>query len=228
MNSIIGNRFGKLIAVEDLGVFKKEGTKTRRHYIRCKCDCGNECIVDMSKLKTGHTTSCGCKNSERLKYLNMVDNPSKYYVRPVNEHWVDSNNIYHIKMSNTSNEMLCDADDANILLMYYWHENTHGYARTSYNYKHMFAHRVVMGLQEFNKNEEVDHINGDKLDNRRCNLRIVTSQQNKMNMGIRCDNTSGVKGVNWDTRANKWVAQIWYNNNKILIGVFNQLILALT
>lgn len=55
---------------------------------------------------------------------------------------------------------------------------------------------------------EVDHKNGNGLDNRKCNLRIATSSQNKANTKIRRDNTSGFKGVIWHKASNKWMARV--------------------
>lgn len=60
---LIGQRFGKLVAVEKL----PESNKFNRHLYRCKCDCGNEIIVPSSSLTTEHTNSCGCL----LSYYNM-------------------------------------------------------------------------------------------------------------------------------------------------------------
>lgn len=81
----------------------------------------------------------------------------------------------------------------------------------------IFLHRF---LTNASKGQEVDHINGDKLDNRRSNLRICTSSQNKFNKSLQSNNTSGYKGVSWNKDINKWVAQIWVNNKKFYIGVF--------
>ena len=57
---------------------------------------------------------------------------------------------------------------------------------------------------------QIDHINGDRLDNRQCNLRIVTFHQNTMNRKQSCSNTSGYKGVSpcGDSKLNPWRAQI--------------------
>ena len=52
---MIGKKFGRLIVVAREGV-----TKDRLATWRCKCDCGNETIVDGKSLRTGHTRSCGC------------------------------------------------------------------------------------------------------------------------------------------------------------------------
>lgn len=57
----------------------------------------------------------------------------------------------------------------------------------------------------------IDHINGDKLDNRRQNLRICTSADNAKNQKVqenKIGKTSRYKGVYWHKRANKWMARI--------------------
>ena len=56
----------------------------------------------------------------------------------------------------------------------------------------------------------VDHINKKKNDNRKINLRIVTHQQNSMNMGMKNTNTSGVTGVRRDKIHDNWEANITY------------------
>lgn len=54
----------------------------------------------------------------------------------------------------------------------------------------------------------LDHINGDRLDNRICNLRLATWSENAMNAPKRRNNTSGYKGVFWDAKREKWMALI--------------------
>jgi hypothetical protein len=70
------------------------------------------------------------------------------------------------------------------------------------------------------KGKEVDHINGDSLDNRRKNLRICTHSENCQNRKKRLDNTSGFKGVYWSKRSNKWVANIQIKSKRIYLGGF--------
>jgi len=68
---------------------------------------------------------------------------------------------------------------------------------------------------------EVDHANGDTLDNRKNNLRVVTHQENMMNQRVLpSNNTSGHIGVSWDKKLNKWIAQIKVNQKHIHLGVF--------
>lgn len=66
-------------------------------------------------------------------------------------------------------------------------------------------HRAIMGapIGMF-----VDHIDGDGLNNTRSNLRLCTNAENMCNTGLRIDNTSGAKGVQWDKRRGKWKAYV--------------------
>ena len=57
---LTGHRYGRLTACREI----KQAEKGRRHYWLCRCDCGNEKVVEESHLKTGHTKSCGCYRRE--------------------------------------------------------------------------------------------------------------------------------------------------------------------
>lgn len=59
---------------------------------------------------------------------------------------------------------------------------------------------------------EIDHINLDSYDNRISNLRLATRSQNEQNKRVRKDNNTGFKGVSFDERRNKYVAQIKVGN----------------
>lgn len=80
--------------------------------------------------------------------------------------------------------------------------------------KMIFLHRFLLGLKS---GEQCDHINGDGLDNRRINLRVVTNAQNQMNCfkpRIRGENRSCFKGVVWHKQTGKWQAQIGNTTKK--------------
>ncbi len=222
-NDIVGKYFDRLFVIEYLGYFIKEGTKAKRHYYKCVCSCDKNTIliVDRYKLLSGHSTSCGCKAIESAKNRNKENNPSKYYIRRVNENYIDDFGIGHIKMSNTENEMLCDTEHLEELLKYYWNEKN-GYARSTRDRKRVYAHRLIMGMGDYDINQQIDHINGDTLDNRKQNLRIVTSRQNGLNSSIRKDNTSGVTGVCWDKRCEKWIARVFENGRIITLGYYSE------
>jgi hypothetical protein len=67
---------------------------------------------------------------------------------------------------------------------------------------------------------EIDHIDGDRADDRFCNLREATASQNLANAPMRADNTSGFKGVSWCKRAGKWRAHIKINGKSRTLGRF--------
>lgn len=84
-------------------------------------------------------------------------------------------------------------------------------------------HRLIMDAPEGSR---IDHVNGDKLDNRRRNLRFATRSQNAMNKGKPKNNTSGFKGVSWYKKAKKWCARIKVNGKTIHLGLFAEIKIA--
>lgn len=78
-------------------------------------------------------------------------------------------------------------------------------------------HRFLLGAP---KGKEVDHINGDRLDNRRRNLRITSLRLNRVNQKLRTDNTSGYKGVTWDKEQKNWKAQVSVMYRNKFLGYF--------
>lgn len=91
-----------------------------------------------------------------------------------------------------------------------WHTDSDGYAINFKNKVRM--HKLIC------RGREIDHINGNKLDNRRSNLRIVTHQQNIHNAKAHRDGTSRYKGVS--RRRNGFRAQICHNGDKMTVGTF--------
>lgn len=83
---------------------------------------------------------------------------------------------------------------------------------------HKILHREVL---QYDGPLEVDHIDGNTLDNRKSNLRLVTTSQNQMNRGISYANKSGFKGVSWNKASKKWMAQIKANNVHYYLGLFD-------
>jgi len=96
-----------------------------------------------------------------------------------------------------------------------------GYGRVCFDGKQYRAHRVAWALHYGSSPDGIiDHINGNRLDNRICNLRIVDPVQNARNAGRGVNNTSGMVGVVWHKRAKKWVAQITVNRENKYLGLF--------
>lgn len=107
---------------------------------------------------------------------------------------------------------LCMASNGYAILKRYTGRKTEG---GSCVYEQLYVHRVVMGNPD---RMEVDHINRDKLDNQRSNLRICDRYQNARNTGGR---TGRFKGVHFAKKAMKWCAQITSNHICHHIGYFD-------
>lgn len=105
----------------------------------------------------------------------------------------------------------------------------HGYCQSSIKIKgkqvRMLAHRVAWTMTYGNipLNKDIDHINGDKSNNRIINLRLVTKSENNKNQHrVRSNNTSGVTGVYWCASRNKWISRININGEtKTLLRSMN-------
>jgi len=97
----------------------------------------------------------------------------------------------------------------------------YGYRKVRFKGKLHLVHRVIWAIHHDEwPNGEIDHINGIKDDNRIENLRLVTSQQNKANTGIRSHNTSGFRGVSYYKRIDKYRATIGVDGNHIHLGYY--------
>lgn len=103
------------------------------------------------------------------------------------------------------------------------YKNSCGYIKIRVGSSLFFAHRLawIYVYGEDIDGHEIDHINGDKSDNRICYLRISSHQQNMFNMKKKSTNKSGVKGVHFDKRCNKWRAQTSINKKRVHIGLFD-------
>jgi hypothetical protein len=117
---------------------------------------------------------------------------------------------------------LVDAHDYDFLSVFKWHLNWHGYAVREVN---IHGFRTLVGMHRYvmlpDPGQDTDHVNGDKLDNRRSNLRTCHRQENTRNVDKRSGGTSRFKGVHWHPGAQKWRAMICVNKRSIHIGYFS-------
>lgn len=108
-----------------------------------------------------------------------------------------------------------DAEDAPLVGGHKWCVNGKGYVSSKMDGKQVQLHRVLLA-DELSKGMQVDHVNGDKLDNRRSNLRVCTPAQNMANQRAR----NGYKGVSYSNSLRQWRASIRHNYRFIHIGYF--------
>lgn len=107
-----------------------------------------------------------------------------------------------------------DADDYAYLKHHHWYRNSEGYAVCPDGAEMHTMHRVVIDAQP---GDIVDHINGDKLDNRRANLRLVTASQNAQNRPP--NNPTGYKGVT-PGPGTRWLARISHEGHQYHLGTY--------
>lgn len=114
--------------------------------------------------------------------------------------------------------VLVDADDLPIVGQHSWHLNCYGYAKSKINYKHILMHRMIMG--DIPSGMVIDHINGNKLDNRKANLRVCTQGQNATNCSKRSRNKK-YKGV-YLSYGGKFRAKISKDGIDYCLGSFTE------
>lgn len=120
---------------------------------------------------------------------------------------------------------LVDDSDYNLVCRHKWYLNKErGIVRVYANANEpgkttIYLHRLIVDAPT---GVEVDHINGNPLDNRRCNLRICTRQENARNRKRQSNNKSGFKGVSWDANTQKWKAKICAGRKQKHLGLFEQ------
>ena len=173
----------------------------------CSCEKHTQKSVIGTELKNGRSKSCGCLRDEMKKKYNVYDLTREYGVG-----WT----------SNTNNEFYFDLDRFSDIKDICWCESVrHGLhcllGKDTATGKVVSMH-IHLGYKNY------DHINRNELDNRSCNLRPCTQQENVRNKSIRSDNTSGVTGVDWSKNKQKWRVRIYNDQKKeILVGYFDSL-----
>ena len=99
-----------------------------------------------------------------------------------------------------------------------------GYVGVRVGQKTYLAHRLAWAFVHGEwPSTDVDHINRIPADNRISNLRLATRSQNMANCGTRSTNTSGVKGVYWSKRKNRWIARVQKDGKHGWVGSFEHL-----
>lgn len=216
---LTGQRFGRLIAIERCKERAKHGKSVKW---KCVCDCGNEVIVASGLLKSGATKSCGCLKKEQL-IINGKSNLGKR--RKWNRYEIHDD--YAIGYDDKGNFFIIDIEDLEEIKSHYWYLGAKGYWMSQCTYqngenKHLKMHKILCRTED---GQVVDHINRDKNDNRKCNLRACTITENNRNSTIAKNNTSGVIGVTWNKERKKWKAYVIQSNNgknpEIFLGWFD-------
>lgn len=172
-------------------VLGKDENGSSKTKMICRCSCGRIRSVDGYSLKHGLTKSCG-------KCCLITDEG------------------YHMRCTlKNGTSFLFDKENLDLVKSHTW-SIARGYVRTVIKGKTVYFHRLVLGADD----EEVDHINMDRLDNRKANLRLATHAENQRNRCMHRDNKSGFKGVCLDSRSGKYFAYINADKKRTYLGYF--------
>lgn len=209
---VIGKKFNRLTVLdEDLEKSKQMG----RRYVKCCCDCGNIISIASWRLGNNKCNSCGCYRNEQVK-------KAKFKKRIRNEIFI-KNNIAYIKLRKSNNFAFIDKEDLDKVKNYTWRETKDGYPICYYNengkQSHKCLHNVFINPP---RPFEVDHINQNKLDNRKSNLRVVTHLENMHNINRVAKSNTGVSNV-YKVKSGKFAVRIQYNLKQNHIGTFNSM-----
>ena len=202
-----GQRFGYLTAIRQSE--RVGANRAKLWWFKCKC--GNIKEIRPSDISSG-VKSCGCMRKERNEVIDygthlglIIRNNKK---EKIGECLIDKKDYEKIKQFKINATNL---------------GKTRNYRAVFYNGRDndkrtIQVSRFLIGVNV--KGTQVDHINGNPLDNRRANLRICTNTTNNWNKEKTKANTSGYKGVNWAKAAHKWEACIKANGIKHYLGLF--------
>jgi len=110
----------------------------------------------------------------------------------------------------------------------HWHDDIKQYRAVRNNTYRVYPrtismNRIIIGA---GSNAQVDHINGNTLDNRRCNLRVCNNAENNRNRWLQSNNKSGYKGVCWNKKSKGWEVQIKVFGKKKHGGIFKSKVIA--
>lgn len=213
-NDLTGKIFGKLTVIKR--VEKPADKKSVGVYWLCDCDCGNNAIRTSYQLKRKDTTmkSCGC-------YVYEFAKTRKIYNKTITHE-------NYIEILSNDKSILIDREDYEKLKEYHWkiHKN---YAIAQY-YKNgkphiLSMHHLIIGKPE--KGYDVDHINRNSLDNRKNNLRTVKHYQNKQNVKLNINNSTGYRNISYIKKTGLYEAHFTYKSKKYNLGLHKTIDLAL-
>lgn len=200
---LTGCVFDRLTVIEQAEDYiSPSGTHYPQWLCECSCSEHNKTIVRSSNLISKTTKSCGCLNTEK-RCQRKKNNKYKLF---------DDYGV--LWLTNTNEECYFDLEDTQKILNHTWYCDGTGYAITKINGKNVSMHQLLGYFSP-------DHHNKNKLDSRKTNLIICTSQENARNRPKYSNNTSGITGVGWDKRSKKWRARIYINDHEKLLGYFN-------
>lgn len=200
MNDLTGKKYSKWLV---LGFHHKD-VSGKKYYWLCQCACGRESIVCGWALLSGNSKSC---KHCAPRHVGKRKNTNTYVEHEAHMECVVSN----------GKRFIYDKIDQDIINAYTWSIDKTGAVTAHHKQEPVILSRAITNCPH---GLCVDHINHDKSDNRRINLRICTAHENTMNCSTPTNNTSGYKGVCWHGQHNLWRAYIRLSYRQISLGLY--------
>ena len=192
---IIGKRYDKLVVKQYLGYAYIDGSGRKCSAYLCECDCGNEVMISRHDLISNLRHSCG----ECFKI-------------------VKENDYYRYYCTNGMS-WIFDEDCLNLVKSHRWHmTEKNGTPMTHVGETEISFYRMLLNPPD---GYDVDHIDGDRSNNRKKNLRIGTKRQNQYNKVISPLNQTGYKGVTFHKQRGKYYSCIRLPEKRLYLGYFD-------
>ncbi len=198
--NLINKKYNRLYVI---GIDKDKSTNKVKYWL-CKCECGNIISVRGDHLRDGSIKSCGClKHEPSVIKRNRIE--------------FDSNlGCLRVYFNNCDEYFLCDIEDRDIAEKYCWYKSYYGYVVCNIINENGVKtitqfHRLVM--KKYNGNISdfiIDHVNHNKLDNRKYNLRLCNYSENGRNKIYRLSNVNE-KHIYYNNHENKYIFQLSIN-----------------
>jgi hypothetical protein len=202
---LVGKIFGRLTVIRQAEDYiSPKGRHCARWTCQCSCAEENQVIVREAHLKNGATQSCGCMMKEKVSEIHKKYN--KY----------DLTGEYGIGWTlNTNQEFYFDLEDYDKIKDYCWCENV---TKTGFSKLVSYINNITTSMHTVLGFKFYDHIDRNQLNNRKCNLRPATHQENRRNSTKPKNNTSGFIGVYLNKKDGKWKAKIKVDGKVISLG----------
>lgn len=210
-------------------------SKNKISYFDCKCKlCGRVQAIKGTYLNNNKIIDCECNKKQRnLERRNKISESRKKenkYIFP------EGKDYCFLCFNNSLEKVKIDLKNYELVSQFYWfaykkyarahlgdNRNKKGETR-----ENLILHRLIyfkdVEVAKTNgtmKDKIVDHINRNTYDCTENNLRICSPSENAKNTSTHKNNTSGVSGVCYNKRENKWIARIGYNYKRINLGRFD-------
>ena len=213
INDLKNKQFGMLVVLNQEPVRERKGGRVRiSQWCECGCENKTKKLIRSEALTQNEVTSCGCNNYKASKQ------PRKFN----KFEFIDN---YFIGYTANNEEFLFDVEDFDKIKDKYWFVDDYSGGYMYYwcgeDKKKISMHRYLMNPPN---DKIIDHINRNRKDNRKNNLRICTQEINSKNQSIHSNNTSGISGISWKKDVEKWCVRINDGvNGRIYLGTYEDL-----